>query len=334
MNWGMIGLIVNPVAGAGAERNLDLACATLDNLEYSAVLAGPAELGQTAAPEAQLIPCPALHGRAASLWLARQMAAAGVNLLVVVGGDGTLADVAAALVSAGSRIPILGIGAGSTNVGDLVTCRSESISLLRNANFTVETLDALVATCNGEDLGLAFNDVVIGATVVGTLAGRVCDLDALAFHAGERRVGRPQPVGTARALVKKHLRDRVIMVAQGEEIGTVIAGFAHHECFYGKAIVGGVCLTDLVGLPAGCLVSAQPLVRTQMTQDELAAIEPLRSAYVSLGEDERVEVTGLGSPAVLCADGNPLAALAFDDVVQIRVGRQAARVVRMVTEAA
>lgn len=334
MNLGVIGLIVNPAAGAGAERNLDLACAALDSLEWNTVLAGPDLFGGHAAPEAQLIPSPGLRGRAASQWLARQMTAAGAEMLVVVGGDGTMTDVAAALAAVDSHVPILGIGAGSTNAGDLITCRGDSIDLLRDAQFAVQTLDALVASCNGEELGLAFNDVVIGVTVVGTLGGRVCDLDAVAFHAGERRVGRPQPVGAARALVKKQFRDRLVTIAQGEEIGTVIAGFAHHECFYGKAIVGGVCLTDLVGLPAGCLVSTQPLVRTQMAQDELAAVEPIRSAYVSLGEDEQIEVTGLGSPAMLCADGNPLAALAFDDVVQIRVGRQAARVVRMVTEAA
>lgn len=334
MNLGVIGLIVNPVAGAGAERNLDLTCAALDNLEWNAVLVGPAELGHAAAPEAQIIPIPALHGRAVSQWYARAMAAAGADLLVVVGGDGTMADVAAALAAMGSQIPILGIGAGSTNVGDLITCRGDSVGLLRDAQFVVQTLDALVASCNGEELGLAFNDVVIGATVVGTLGGRVCDLDAVAFGAGERRVGRPQPVGAARALVKKHHRDRVVTIAQGEEIGTVIAGFVHHPCFYGKAIVGGVCLTDLAGLPAGCLISAQPLVRTQISRDELAVVEPLRSVYVSLGDDEQIEVTGLGAPAVLCADGNPLAVLTLNDVVQIRVGRQAARVVRMVTEAA
>jgi len=329
MEFTKVGLIVNPTAGLGEERNLAVAGAAIAALSPARVLTGPGNLGADATPHAEIIPIPEVRGRAATQHLASGLIAAGVDVLVVIGGDGTLADVAFILVNAGSSCPILGIGAGSTNVGDLIICRADAVEQVREARLWVEPVNALVAGCNGQDLALAFNDVVIGATIVGTLHGNVCDLDAAAFVAGERKVGHPQPVGSAMSVVTKVANGRTVEVARGAAVGTLIAGFANYECFYGKAIVGGVCLTDLTRQPAGCLVSDQPLVRTVLSVEELRAVEPLHSAYISLNQDEVIHTTGIGPPAFLIADGNPLKALLPEDIVSIRVRPQAVQVLRL-----
>lgn len=318
-----VGLIVNPAAGRGAEPNLEIARQVVAALAPTRVLTGPGPLGELAVPEAEVIPISGRSGRAATQWIAREAARAGVAALVVVGGDGTMADVAFALLEAGKRCPILGVGVGSTNVGRLIACTAADVAQLAGCQFAVEGVDALVAGCNGQDLALAFNDVVIGATVVGTLDGQVCDLDASQYLAGKRVVGRPQAVGTATARVTKISKQGMVKVAHGFAVGTVIAGFAHSRRFYGKAIVGGVCLTAAAGLPAGCLVCEQPLVRVDLEANDLPAVEPLRSVYVSLTEDDTIHVTGLRAPAVLCADGNPLKLLETEDRVHIRVHMKA-----------
>jgi hypothetical protein len=173
---------------------------------------------------------------------------------------------------------------------------------------------------------------VIGTTIVGTLDGEICDLDASQHLEGVRVAGIPQAIGTDTALVSKKSPGGISDVALGSQVGTVIAGFAHPNRFYGKAIVGGVCLSALVGLPAGCLVCEQPLVRVQLAAADLAAIEPVRSAYTSLAEADTIQVNGIGPPAVLIADGNPLKALVPDDQVTIRVLQDAVRVLRIVEQ--
>lgn len=329
MRLGTVGLIVNPVAGLGAVRNLELAARVIEMLGADQVFCGPGSLGGVAIPQAQQVAAPDLQGRAMSQWLARELASKSLDALVVVGGDGTMADVAFALLEAGSHCPILGIGAGSTNVGNLITCRAGAVEALGSAKFSTQPVDALVASCNDRELALAFNDVVIGTTIVGTLAGQVCDLDAVAFLRGERKLGQPHAVGSHASLVAKATQGRVIEVARGMAVGTVIAGFAHHDHFYGKAIAGAVCLSDLAGWPAGCLVCTQPLVRTQLAAGDLAGVEPIHSSYVSLGAGETIEATGIGSPAVLCADGNPLKVLEIDDRACIRLHPNAVHVLQM-----
>ena len=324
-----VGVIVNPAAGLGASRNLDLARQVINSLNPRSVVTGPGQMGGDALPQAHKLGQPEGQGRKATQFLTRQMADMDLDALIVIGGDGTLADVAFALADQVNPCPILGIGAGSTNVGDLITCRADAVHALQNARFVPESMNALVAGCNGTDLALAFNDVVIGATVVGTLAGEVCDLDATAFYGGERILGHPQPVASAMTLVMKRTGDRLVRVAQGVEVGTVVVGFAHYLCFYGKAIVGGVALTDLTGQPAGCLVCAQPLVRTRLSPEELAEVEPIRSSYISLSAGEVIQATGFAPPAVLCADGNPLQILGPDDVVHVRLKPDAVCVLRI-----
>jgi hypothetical protein len=72
-------------------------------------------------------------------------------------------------------------------------------------------------------------------------------------------------------------------------------------------------------VPAGCLVCDQALVRTQLDRQAHLAIEPIHSAYISLADDEMIQVTGMEYPAVLCADGNPLKRLQPGDVAEVRV---------------
>lgn len=333
MRFTKIGLIVNPAAGLGAAHNLAIAQQVVDLLQPDQIVTGPGALGADAVSTAQIISVANLRGRAATQYLARQIISSDVDALIVVGGDGTMADTAFVLREASHSCPLLGIGAGSTNVGDLITCRADAISLLENAHFTVEPVDALVAGCNGEELALAFNDVVIGTTVLGTVDGRVRDLDAASFFSGKRRIGVPRTVGSETSVVTKISGRRSIQIAQGSRLGTVIVGFAHYECFYGKTIAGGVCLTSLTEQPAGCLVCSEPLVRTELTATALAEAEPIFSSYVSLNEGETIQATGIGPPAVLCADGNPLKLLSPDDTTNISVCTKAVRMLRLQVEA-
>jgi NAD kinase len=324
-----IGLIVNPRSGLGANHNLEVACLLIQKLGIKHVVTGPGSLGEEAVSNAHILSITALTGREASQAVAREAVKEGVEALVVIGGDGTMADVAFAINQAGKRCPIMGIGAGSINAGDLVMCKADQLEKLTDVDFVVESIDALVAGCNDEVLAIAFNDIVIGTTIVGTVDGRFIDLDANAFFDGIKIPGKPQAVGTDRSLVTKKGEKGTIKVSEGNSVGTVVVGFANYECFFGKAIVGGVGFSLLIDAPAGCLVCDQPLVRVQLDKQGFASMEPVHSEYVSLADGEVISVTGMDYPAVLCADGNPLKRLHPSDEVQIRVQPNAVDVLRI-----
>ena len=314
-----IGLIVNPHAGRGAAYNLDAARRLVQALGVARVVTGPGLFGQEAAPDADIAAVTATKGRAVSQAVASAALQSGVDALVVIGGDGTMADVAMTVSRAAVRCPILGVGAGSINAGALVTCRAAQVDELKAADFAIRSVDALDAGCNGESLALAFNDIVIGTTIVGTVGGDFCDLDANAFFGGAQVPGEPMAVGVESARVVKRGKTGTVDVAFGAAVGTVVAAFAQCDAFWGKAIIGGVGLSSLAGAPAGCIVCDQPLVRTRLDLDAHRRTEPIRSAFVSLSAGETVEVTGLAHPAMLCADGNPLKALQPEDVAFMRV---------------
>ena len=326
-----IGLIVNPKSGRGQAVNLRVAQEAVQVMRVETVVTGPGLLGGEAIPGARILSIPDATGRAASQALAHAALNEGIDALVVIGGDGTLSDVAFTIYQTGVRCPLLGIGAGSINAGDLITCQSAHVAALRDCDFRIERLDALEASYNAQVMALAFNDVVIGTTVVGTVDGTYRDLDAKAFMDGRQLPGEPRPVGIESVRVTKRSPSGEITVASGMSVGTVIAGFTYYESFFGKAIIGAVGLSSLAGAPAGCLVCEQPLVCTSLDLREHQKTEPIHSAYVSLTGDDVIEITGLDDPAVLCADGNPLAALRPTDISQIRVCPGAVDVLRIAT---
>jgi hypothetical protein len=267
-------------------------------------------------------------GRARTQYLAAALAREGVDVIVVVGGDGTLADVALVLIRENLDTPILGVGVGSTNVGNLITCREADVEQLQTRRRVEQPVDALLASCNGELLGVGFNDVVVGFTVVGTIDGAATDVRVDARIAGRNVPGTPQVVWTANTRVAKERREGGTEIAQGAAVGTLAVGFAE-AYFFGKAVTGPVCLTRIAGLPAGCLVCDQPLVQIRLDRRQLLAMEPFTCRYVSLDEGERIVGQGFREGAALCADGNPLHLLNERDRVEIQVKRRAVAAIKL-----
>lgn len=327
-----LGLIVNPRAGRGTAANLRVARNVVDALQPVEVVTGPSQLGAEALRgwNGVVVEClaGAAAGREQTQTLAREIVGQGVDALIVVGGDGALADVALAYLELSSPPPLVGVGVGSTNVGRLITCRADSVTALDVSRLQPQAMDGVLAYCNGELLGLGFNDGVIGFTVVGTIDGRIRDLDAAERLNGRNVPGAPRSIGTPGTRVRRMGAGGSKPIAEGEAVGTVIVGFAERR-FFGKAVTGGVCLAAFVGLPAGCLVADQPLVQVEITPESVMNRPPLASRYVSLDEGTRVEVEGVREGAALCADGNPLRLLGEDDCAQFAIRRAAVTVLRL-----
>jgi hypothetical protein len=325
-----LGLVVNPRAGRGDETNARVARQLAETLTPERILVGSGEMGADALAGLPIEPldyAPA-QGRARTPALVEKMLARHAEIIAVIGGDGTMADVAFALFRAASRTPILGIGVGSANVGGLVTILGSDIARLAHAQLEAHTLDALIAGANGETLGIAFNDVVISTTVLATLNGELTEVQVAPKIVGENIPGKSELIFTRATRVWRESPNGTTEIARGDQVGTLICGFPDAR-FFGKAIAGQACLAAHLDLPAGCLVGSQPLVRMIAHADELMRDEPFVSRFASFDEDSMIEATGLREGVALCADGNPLKILSRDDVVKIGVKKKCITALRI-----
>jgi NAD kinase len=326
-----VGLIVNPTAGLGSKQSLAAARQVVERLGAREVATGADQLGGAALDAwpgtVSIFQEHTAGGRKQTYALAEWVLGQGVDCLIVVGGDGTLSDVAQVCLQRAAKTPIVGVGAGSTNAGRLVTCDA-----LRAGDLDAELLDCWSATCleirlNDQAAGLAFSDVVFGHTVVGTLNGDRVDLDAAERMHGNLVAGKPQGIGTSRTRVRRLSGEAETLVSEGEGVGTVIVGFAE-PAFFGKAITGGICLASLCGLPAGCLVCSVPLAQVGVSAESLVRSAPIVSKYVALADSQSILVEGVSTGTALCADGNVLQILQETDRIAISVCSGAVTAVR------
>jgi hypothetical protein len=331
-----LGLIVNRSAGLGADRGtVEM---VLTALGARRVVTGPGDLGAAFIDalrwSVDVVPVPEEGGAAQTSALARRIADRGVAAMAVIGGDGTLADAGAAISDRPDAPVVCGIGSGSMSVGQLITCTTADLDRLDGRRLRVHAVPALVATV-GDKSALSFNDVVFGTTLVGTLKGRLRDLDAAAFVQGQRRPGRPQGIGQVGTIVFRTGSSDAedgkgpgeLVVARGRRVGGVVVGFTS-SAYVGQAITGGICLGSWAGVPAGCVVSDIPLARVELNPPPVGPMRPIRSSYVDLGSAHRLVVEGARPGTVVVCDGNPLAVLEKRDRAEVMVRPAALRALR------
>jgi NAD kinase len=326
-----IGIIINPKAGKGFPVNSEIARLAASRFQGAAIFTGPGETGAAAFyddPRLVICDCGSEPGHRQTMTLASALAFRQVDLLLVIGGDGTLADVAYALVgSAMAAVPIMGIGAGSTNVGPLITCHATKVAGLVIENLETTLLPAALVKYQGALLGIGFNDCILGFTVIGTLDGQVRDLDARAKMQGLNLLGHPDLVGSPLTLVERVSPSGTVEVARGDWVSSVAIGFSD-PAFFGKAVTGGICLASYLHIPAGCLVTDSPMVRMETTRQEVLTLGPVRSQYISFDETMYIRVSGMRPGTAVCADGNPLKILSPEDQVEFWVRPDAVQAVK------
>lgn len=283
------------------------------------------------------------------------MARSGADVLVVVGGDGTMADAALGVVLSGrpaETCPILGIGVGTSNVGALISIRLKGLarpgknafraqdgaskqgwlngegqirSICHGGGFVRVPRRGLIAIADGEIVGVAFNDVVIGDTVLATVNGRKVDVRASSFMQRVIEPAIPSPVNGSDCEVALAKHDgSSITVARGTQVGQVVASILDGR-FVGKAISGGACLGDLLDMPAAVAVIDRPIVRVSIDEAGLFKISPVTTRTASFEESDTVRVRGIRQGACVCCDGNPVLEVPENSqalIIEIRASRK------------
>jgi predicted polyphosphate/ATP-dependent NAD kinase len=316
-----VGVVVNPAAGGGLQVFRPVVASVLSRFEDSA-LTGCCNCVEGLVDEC--IECRGA-GRMHTLEAVKSLMAEGVELILVFGGDGTASDAAFALYQMNSSVPLMCVGVGSTNAGSLISFRGDEVSRFSLDSLEPVSVGGLVACVDDVAVGVGFNDVVLGTTVLATLDGRVVQVDAARFLRGERVVSQPEHVGDENSRVVVKRGDREMRVAGG--FGQLFVGVVD-ERYRGKGVAGGVSLTSAFHLPAALALVDKPIVNYDLTVEDLFDLEPVTTRSVSLREGDAVCVRGVREGVCLNVDGTPLAVLERGNVITVRYQSELVRVLK------
>lgn len=226
-------------------------------------------------------------------------------LIATVGGDGLASYTAFALNRIGARIPILGVAAGTANVGPIAVFTPEELGSMVLTDFEVEEVSGLRVDLDGEAVAYAFNDLVLGNTLLATIDGRIRNISALGL-ADESTVVEAVPG-------RRIAREDFQILKNGwavpppfppAQIGQIIASPLQFDRLYGRAVFGTLCGSGGDPRLGAVLISDTPIVDASLIGVSETA-EFKSGAHLLFSAGESIVFTGLDADAHAIVDGNP-----------------------------
>lgn len=206
-----------------------------------------------------------------------------MDVIAVFGGDGTVSDAA----SARPTKPLLCIGTGTTNVSPA----------LCNPSFDPEKLKPVVLRGIRLDVKsetrMAFNDVVVGSTILTTIDGNRVQVDAREFMMGRKIVALPRKFRAKVEVGGKKLEGI---------FGNIFVAFPDSR-FLGKGIAGGASLSAFMGFKGVVACVDEGIIVSTYTKDDVRKLEPIKTETISF-DDETVKIE---ANEIISCDGNPVA---------------------------
>ena len=294
-----IGVLINPSAGQGHRARSVIA--RLEEAWRDHALLTMA--GATAAcfTGATLLPEPEGGYVERIFRSAAALVAAGAEMIVTLGGDGSAAYAAEALGPARKTVPLLGIGLGTANVGPIVTLGGDDPIPPVEALQTFPG-DAVAVFTGGRRIAAGYNDVVLGNTYLATVNGETVTADGQALLREGRVIqGKPlENVFTPAARIEKNGRPLPVSLPA---VGQIIAAPLTQDRLYGRAIHGIYCYAPDSPTLGALTLSARPLVSYEPDDRGFDAFAPEERLLFSAADE--IAITGLSPDALAVCDGNP-----------------------------
>ena len=232
----------------------------------------------------------------------KALADAGAVRFVSVGGDGSATYVKNAMYELGINFPILGVAAGTANVGPIVSVTLEQLEGRHISEAKEVCYDGIAVYVKDKFISLAFNDLIVGDTFLGTIDGQTCSLSVRALL--ER--GEHTPVKPAEHIVT----DGFVIELNGKElvpnreiIRQIVLSPVAHESHYGRAVYGPVGKCDWCekkGVIALC-----DYIAVSFEEDGTGVDRFSSTQYLIFGPNDQVALRGFTEDACLVCDGNP-----------------------------
>ena len=232
----------------------------------------------------------------------KALAEAGAERFISVGGDGTATYVRNAMYELGINLPILGVAAGTANVGPIVSVTLEQLEGRHISETTETCYDGISVFVNGQFVSLAFNDLIVGDTFLGTINGQTRSISVKALL--ER--GDHTPKAPTEHIVTDDFAvelNGVDLVPNTKIIRQIVLAPVAHESHYGRAVysvVGKCDWCEKKGVIALC-----DYIAVSFEEDGTGVDRFSSTQYLIFGPNDQVVLRGFTEEACLICDGNP-----------------------------
>lgn len=232
----------------------------------------------------------------------RSLVDAGAQRFITVGGDGTATYVVTMLHQLGCRMPILGIAAGTANVGPVVSVTMDQLAGRHISQTDIRCYDGLEVWMNGALLSFAMNDIVIGDTFLSTVNGQMCNVSVRSLLLEGKNIPK-EP--------NSHLIPPSFFIRRGgkkfvpssKDIRQIVVSSVANESHYGRAIYGPLCQCDWLDKKG--VIALCDHIPVSAGEKE-AGVERLSTMqYLLFGPQEPVTLENLSAEAAVICDGNP-----------------------------
>ena len=232
----------------------------------------------------------------------KALAEAGAQRFISVGGYGTATYVRNAMYELGLDLPILGVAAGTANVGPIVSVTLEQLEGRHVSQTSEVCYDGISVFIDGKFLSLAFNDLIVGDTFLGTVDGQTRSISVEALlNDGIISPKKPtEHIVNDDFAVEFNGKD---LAPNLRDIKQIVLAPVAHESHYGRAVysvVGKCDWSEKKGVIALCDYIAVSF------EDDGAGVDRFSSTqYLIFGPNDQVVLKGFTEEACLICDGNP-----------------------------
>ena len=224
------------------------------------------------------------------------------DILLTVGGDGAAAYAAECVIRQGSKVPILAIGAGTANVGPIVSFAADELPE-PEALETVSLGAVEASDGEGRHIAFGFNDIVIGNTFLGTSPeGKTKTYQARALA----ECGALTEASPVKTIFKEGIcmsLDGKLMAPPPYAVAQLVASPLGADRFYGRAVTGLLCYTPDSPYRAALYISPHPVV--SMEEDDAGFTGWRTGGQLLLTADDALRLEKLSDDVCVVADGNP-----------------------------
>lgn len=322
-----IGIISNVHSGSGREKVLDLTKKAFDCVlpQVQEVFVGPGDMGEVVCkgPKVKVLGIEKDHTRYDTIETARQMVENGVEMFVIVSGDGTYNDALEGMKSLGVTLPILGIAGGRFNTifpkrvhDPFVSMRGE-FRPFKLEDVAVEDVIGLLSKVNGKIVSYGFFwGVVSNIVAYSDAQGNMISIDAAKYLKGEAvQVTSTLPVANKDTrVVVNSAKLGVIELVKGDQMSMPIV--AHIVPEINQIMSGGFgAISEVMGFNGVAYYFKNPAIAFFPTPNFF----PVDMAATAFFAGDQVEYTHLNDHSVYQVDSTAICEVNYDDVLTVEV---------------
>jgi hypothetical protein len=330
-----VGILSNPYAGTGRENILAQTRRAHACLAAQAeIVVGPDDLGEWAClgHEVRVVGQSHTKTRRDTIETTRAFVREGVDLIVIIAGDGTYNDALEGMKLEGVVLPIFGIAAGRFNTlypkrrhDPFVSIRG-SIEFFDINDLVVDDVPGLVTRIDGAIVSYGFFWFVVHNALAYTEGERLVLIDAAEMLEGRvTPLTEVRPVATeATVITLESERLGSVELARGKEVSMPIV--AHIVDELNQIVAGGFgTMAQLMSMDG----VAYCFLRTDIPFLPTPEFFPVDTRSLGFFAGDRVRMMGFSEGAVVQVDSTPIRALTSRSIVEVEVVRALGKKARL-----